>query len=341
MRDTLNIATRAPQPHTYEQSLRMFHDLDPEIYQAFDNLLSEKNDSDTVKLYKELARLETITQERHVQPDELIKKDIHKYETLKAQASKDDTKYINGKITQLYVALKNMEPRHLSENAILNQDVFHTDREYCGEKIISDCKFVDYALPGNRFLRIRFLHPDNAEHITGADLVYEQVNIETDKLRFVFLQYKTWNNGRIYFSQTPNLMPQLEKLQRTLCNKGFCRHPENNNLNYRFPYCCGFLRPTDKLQNRNSKMVSSGLHIPICDVLKRKEDSGLFKKDLKHFCITHKIFEEMFNLNLIGSRWLDISEIESFYREKSIIEPYDTVKLHAKEIIFYNHNEDE
>ncbi len=335
MRDALSIATRAQQPPTYEQSLRMYHDLDPEIYQEFDNLLSEKNDNDIVKLYKEEAKLESISHRTKIEPSDLIEKEIKRYNNLKleTEAQKGDTKHIDRKIAQLYSALENLKPRYITENAILMQDTFHVERDYCGEKILSDCKFVDYALPRNRFLRIRFLHPDHAEQVTGADLIYEQVNLETNQIRFVFLQYKTWSENAIYFSQHKNLTPQLEKLQQTLCNNGYCQHPETIDNNYRFPYCCGFLRPTDKLQHKKSKMISSGLHIPVCEALKSKDEVGLFKKDLKHFCISHKIFEEMFNLNLLGSRWLDVSEVEKFYKDKSIIEPYDTVKLHAKEII--------
>lgn len=335
MRDTLNIARRAPQPPTYEQSLRIFHDLDPEIYSAFDNLLSEKNDNDLVKYYREEAKLQTTSQNQTIEPAALIEKEITRLDILKKQseAKQEDTKYINRKIGQLYAALENLKPRLLSENAILMQDAFHTERDYCNEVVYTDCKFVDYSLSKNRHLRIRFLHPDTAEHITGADLIYEQVDLEMNKIRFVFLQYKTWSDGAIYFSQHKNLMPQLEKLQCTLCNKGYCEHPHSENFNYRLPYCCGFLRPTDKLQYKNSKMVSSGLHIPVCDVLKKRDEVGLFKKELKKYCVTHNIFEEMFNLGLLGSRWFDISEIEDFYRNNSIIDQYDTVTLHAKEII--------
>lgn len=335
MRDTLNIAMRAPQPPTYEQSLRVFYDLDSDIYKAFDDLLTEKNDNDIVKLYKEEAQLQSKLQNKTIEPSGLIEKEIDRLNGLKlnSEALKQDTKYIDRKISQLYAGLENLKPRSISENAILMQDVFNVERDYCDEKICSDCKFVDYALPNDRFLRIRFLHPDIAEHVTGADLIYEQVNVETNQIRFIFLQYKTWSDGSIYFSQHKNLIPQLEKLQKTLCENNYCKHPEKIDLNYRLPYCCGFLRPTDKLQYKTSKMVSSGLHIPICDVLERKNEIGLFKNDLKNYCISHKIFEEMFNLNLLGSRWLNISEVEAFYKEKNIIEPYDTVKLHAKEII--------
>ena len=58
LRDTVFIATRKPHPPTYEQSLRLVHDLDEKLYENYVNLLTEKNDSDVVKLYKEEAKIQ-------------------------------------------------------------------------------------------------------------------------------------------------------------------------------------------------------------------------------------------------------------------------------------------
>lgn len=347
MRDAVSLATRKGQPPSYEQSLRLYNDLDPEIYNDFDQLLAEKNDNDIVKLYREEAKLQTSVAGRQIDPADLINNEIDRLKKLKSKASvsSDDVKYINRKIAQLYGGLENLKPRHLTENAILTRDFAQVDRsQVFGEKILSDYKHVDYALTRDRFLRLRLLHPDKEEHITGADLIYEQYDLTTNQIRFVFLQYKTWEDGVLYFSQHKNLQPQLEKLKQTLCDCNFCTAPTNSTelIDYRMPYCSGFLRPTDKLQHKGSKMVSSGLHIPACNALKLAiETTKIEKKGLRNKTPNHYIFEKLFNLNLVGSRWLDIDQTEEFYKSKKILDPDDTIKLYAREFIKSKVKDDE
>ena len=263
---------------------------------------------------------------------------INKYTELEQEGKKngENTRLIKNKLISLYAALENIKPRSVNENAVLLRDFSQVDRSSVfGEKLFSDHKFIDYELSRGRILRLRLLHPDQGEHLTGADLVYEQYDLATHKVRFLFLQYKTWINGTIYFSQNKSLPFQLEKLKKTLCDNNFCnKHDNPNNIEYRFPYCCGFLRPTDKLQHRASKMVSSGLHIPVCNALKHIEVSNkLVKKEIKDSTLNHLVFEKLFNQNLIGSRWLDIDEVESFYKGRGILEADEKLKIYAREII--------
>ncbi|MGN6178652.1 MAG: hypothetical protein ACTHNW_05700 [Mucilaginibacter sp.] len=337
LRDTINIAKKHTQPATYEQSLRLVYDLDEDLYYDFINILTEKNDNDIVKLYKEEARLQSSIQSKKIEPVELIEVEIDRLKKLKidAEAKQQDVKHINRRILQLYAALENIKPRRLTENAILVRDFAQFDRsDIFGEQIVSEYKYVDYSISKSRFLRLRLLHPDQEEHITGADLVYEQYNLIENKIRFAFLQYKTWEDGKLYFSQHPNLKPQLQKLKSTLCDCSYCDAPTNEEWTYRMPHCSAFLRPTDKLQYQNSKMLSSGLHIPVCQAMEiAKKDIVLDKKLLKESLINHQIFEKLFNLNLIGSKWFNIDEIESFYVDKKILAPTDTIKIYAREFI--------
>lgn len=339
MRDALSLATKKQQPPTYEQALDIFYDLDVDLYNDVCKLISGKNDNDIVKYFREEAKLKSIIENKQFEPEELINQEIERLNLLKAKANlpKDEIKFIQRRVAQLYSGLENLKPRNLSENRILNRDYSKIDRShYFAEKTFENDFYVDYELPSDRILRIRLLHPDAPEHVTGADLIYEQYDLENDKVRFVFLQYKTWDEGVIYFSNPKNLIPQLEKLKATLCDSGFCRKPDKEEIieKYRFPYCCGFLRPTDKLQNSDSKMISSGLHLPICRVLESVETTNkLEKRILKTNSLNHKHFEELFNLNIIGSRWLDLEEVEDFYREKKIIQNEDTIKIFAREFI--------
>lgn len=336
IRDVVSIAQKKQQPPTYEQAFRLLYDLDEELYNEFDKILSEKNDNDIVKLYKEEALLQSNSGNK-IEPAELIEKEIDRLKGLKKQtnSTKEQTKYINRRISQLYGALENLKPRHLTENAILVRDFAQLDRsKLFGEKIFEDYKFVDYALPSDRFLRLRLLHPDKEEHITGADLIYEQYNVVNEQVRFLFLQYKTWQDGVIYFSQHQSLKPQLVKLQNILCNKSYCKEELLSTPKFRFPCCSGFLRPTDKLQRQNSKMVSSGIHIPVCKALEiAKTNSKIEKRSLAKEYPNHYIFERLFNLGLVGSKWFDLEDVESFYKEQQILQESDTLKIYAREFI--------
>lgn len=81
-------------------------------------------------------------------------------------------------------------------------------------------------------------------------------------------------------------------------------------------------------------MVSSGYHIPICNALKYHEQfNKIDKAAIKYSSPNHYMFEKLFNQNLVGSRWLDTDEVEAYYKAKNILEPDETLKLYAREII--------
>lgn len=150
------------------------------------------------------------------------------------------------------------------------------------------------------------------------------------------MQYKTWENGVLYFSAHENLENQLLKLKSTICQNGMCKIPEHldGQLNYRFPYCCAFLRPTDKVQNSDSKLISSGIYIPVCSSLEMKENhQKIEKKQIRHSVINQELFETLFNHSLVGSRWISTQDLEDFYKSLTILDSYQTLKIYAEEII--------
>lgn len=181
------------------------------------------------------------------------------------------------------------------------------------------------------------MHPDQPEHICGADMIYEQIDPRKNSVKFIFLQYKTWNkDGVIYFSETKNLLPQLSKLSGLLCNGGFCKCSSAVKNEFRFPHCSAFLRPTDKLQYEDSKMISTGIHIPICEVQKiSSTDSKIEKKQFSNNSLSHRVFEELFNNNFIGSDWIPFAQCEDFYKKHLIMDTNDTIRLVAREFIEY------
>lgn len=57
----------------------------------------------------------------------------------------------------------------------------------------------------------------------------------------------------------------------------------------------------------------------------------LTNKIIRSQCLTHKVFEELFNVNMIGSRWLDYAEIERFYATSMVPNIDSSVLIHARE----------
>lgn len=340
VRDAISIAQKKPIPPTYEQALRIVHDIDENLYNFCSKELTRKNENDTVKLFKERAEAESIKEGRTITAIDLLRHEIDTYRELLSTPNldKEKTRFLKNHIGSLEAAIENLKPRRLSEHRILERDFCKVDRTHLGaEKFFETDNYVDYKISNDRFLRIRLLHPDRPEHILGADLIYEQYNVETEKVRLAVLQYKTWENGVLYFSQASNLESQMLKLKSHLCDNRFCERPAhlNGQLDYRFPYCCAYIRPTDKLQHSDSKMVSQGIHIPLCSALQIKNENGnkIEKSQIRHSTLTHEVFENLFNHSFIGSRWIPVSEIETFYRERQVLEPEQTLKLYAKEII--------
>lgn len=340
VRDAISIAKKNSIPATYEQALKLTHDLDENLYTFCSAQLTKKNENDIVKLFKERAEAESIVKGIKIDPIDLLQDEVSTYETILTTPNidKEKTRFLKNHIISLQAAIENLKPRRLSEHRILERDFCKIDRSHLGaEKIFENDTHVDYKVGANRYLRLRMLHPDKAEHILGADLIYEQFNVDTGKVRLAVLQYKTWENGVLYLNSANSIDAQLMKLKTNLCDKDICKQPKHleGELDYRFPYCCAFLRPTDKLQSGDSKMISHGIHIPVCSAIKIKNDNNnkIEKKQIRHSTLTHEVFENLFNHSFIGSRWIDINEVEEFYREMKVLDKSQSLKLYAKEII--------
>lgn len=314
----------------------MLYDLDEELYSKVVNLIEVKNESDTVKYYKEKASvvddpnsLFTTT------PESLLEKDIDEHqEWLKTTDDASKLKFLRTQLYRLKAARKFFSPKRLSEHKILEHDFFIAKRHpFVQKQIYEDEQVKDYNLDGERMLRLRLLHPDRDEHILGADLIYEIFDLVNERVRFVHLQYKTWDKGVLYLKQG-NIKDQLNKMQSNLCSVGFCKSEIGNNHSdlYRMPFCCGFLRPTEKLQMVQKKLKSSGIHLPICEVMKNiGDDDKITKSNSKGRNISSTVFSELFIENIIGSRWHSMNQLEEYYEKRDIESLYNNIRIHAQE----------
>jgi hypothetical protein len=332
IREAINLGRVAPTSITYENALDIIEDIDREMYTSFISLLSNKNESDKVKLYKEIA--ETLsTVEEQVTPLELIQRDLDKMSELSLIA--DDKRFIKKELFQLKAAKEYFLPRTISEHKILEHDFYLAERDnILGKPIYQNSSFKDYKLTDKNILRLRLAHPDKIEEALGADLIYEQFDLRLENVRFVHLQYKMWNNNTLYLNDD-RLNKQIKKMEGNLCKSGYCMGYQDSNKDkeFRFPYCSGFIRPTTKILNSENKLVSTGIHIPICFVIeKSNSDHKLTKENCQNKSISYKIFEELFHSNMLGSRWIKIKELEHFYEQKGIGAMVNNIRVHAQEI---------
>lgn len=338
MRESVSIARKLPQPISYEHSLDLIYDISPDIYNQITTLLTNKNESDTVKYYKEKAELLS-TNDKPVTPLDLINTDLDEHRILHEKSG--DKRFIARKILELSAAKEYFTPREVSEHKILSGDFYLAEHGgYFSKKIYENDSYKDYKLPNSNLLRLRLLHPDNAESILGVDLIYEFFDLEKNRVRFAHLQYKTWNTNILYLNDE-RMSNQLSKMERNLCSSGFCKdhNGEKYPPSYRLPFCCGFLRPTSKLQSSESKLVSTGVHLPICEVKKiRETDNKITKNNILDRSISNKNFEELFNDNILGSRWISIDTLEDFYESRGLNSLTDSIRIHAQEVIMRNKN---
>ncbi len=333
LRECITIAKQSDSTISYKRALAFLKDINPSVYTDIKNLLTQTNESEIVKYYKQVA--ESLSNKgEEITPLELIEKEIERNRTLLDGETEGAS--IWKKIFELEAAREYFLPEQITENRLLNHDFTLEGRDsFFGKKIYNSEKLKDYKLSKDRILRLRFLHPDKAEHILGADLIYEQFNLKAQEVRFVHLQYKTWDDKILYFSNG-NLLNQVEKLFTNMCNSGYCYGEHGDNLpeKFRLPYCSSFLRPTSKVNKPDSKLLTSGIHVPIC-VTKVLANQGnkLTKFNCAQDSVSFKIFEELFINNLIGSRFISFEELEFFYQEKGINSEVARIRVHAQEVI--------
>jgi hypothetical protein len=332
IREAVSIARNSQTP-TYEETFDLIHDLSPEIYDQVVKLLTAKNESEEVKLFKEKADAHS-TEDRKVTAVELINAELSEIEGLLEK--RPSAKHLKKRKFELLGAREYFSERKLSEHKILNHDFYLAEQDgFFKKELYKNESYKDYEISNGNILRIRLLHPDHAETILGADMIYEQFDLKKEKVRFVHLQYKAWEFGELYFSQG-NILDQLQKMETHLCKSGYC-HSVLKTIHsdqFRFPYCSGFLRPTDSKITGDSKNKTSGQHLPVCQALKISSKSKkLTKNHIKETSVSQRIFEEAFNSNLLGSNWINIDELEKFYDEKGIPSHLYTIRIHAQQVL--------
>lgn len=321
---------------TYDNALELGGELYPELLGRDMSLLRRERESDTVKEYRQLARLKSLKQARPVHALALVQADIAERRELLdiAKVKKDRARVdqIKRRLALLVDAERDLSPTPHTENQLIFRDATSVERNV--PALRSGKAYRDFELPDSNILRIRVLHPEIPEHLTGADIIYERHSPSQEKASIVVVQYKIWENKTLRLNE-PRMQKQLERLKAFTCERGICHTPDGSD-EYRFPCCAAFLRPTDKLQRADQSFMSTGEHLTICRIAECttkgfREAKVLVYDKIREASLSAEMFEQLFNKGKIGSRMLTYHELHDLYREHAIEPELDTLIIYAQE----------
>lgn len=325
IREGVGLSLRNLSLAGHRDSLRLAKRIAPEIFAVTESLLVREVETTEAKEIREIANATGITFEQALENEIQRLRQI-----IKNNVNLDDS-------------LKTLNRRH--ERLILLQSETSSKKFYEGKLIERDARigigtkqpnyredeFYDFSLPNKRLMRVRVLHGSKIEDINGADLIYEHHDLSLEKVRIAAIQYKILHDGK-WISKTKELMSQLQRLENCFCKQVSCKE---NTLkayqSFRFPSCAAFLRPTFKLQTKDSSILSRGYYMPICAVQALWNDKLPIGEDsLKKQVVRQSVFETLFTQNLLGSRWLNYQDLDQSYKMQGILEYSETAVVHMQ-----------
>lgn len=342
VRDLLKIASKGNHSKaTYSNSFKLGGELYPELLGYEASILRRDDENEIVKEFRQRAELQSIANNKAVTALQLIQEEIETIEKLLVVAKLDpkdpkQSDQLKRKLKSLIKAEEELNPQSHSENQLIFRDAFVINRDL--PQLDTKQGYRDLQLDDGKVLRIRVLHPEKAEHISGADVIYERHQLNQKGASIVAVQYKIWEDRRL-LTTDPRMQSQIKKMHDFICTNNLCSSEENSSL-FRFPNCAAFLRPTDKLQNVSQKRISTGEHLPIC-LLKDCELTGLRGsryinyEGIKNHSVSGDIFENLFNSGKIGSRHLTYDELYRLYADYIGIKRKTDVIVHAQEFSAY------
>lgn len=314
IRDMLYIALRKPFPPSYEQSFNLLKHISPQLYAEARYFIKSRNESDIIGYFREEANLQSAVRKKVVTAEDLIKKEIKRLQRLrhKSNIPDDEIKHILQRVAWLNSGLENLEsvgniPRDVTLPLLLEQ--------YKNSFLFESCfdeNFRDFLIANKRVIRVRLLTPELNLINKGVELVYEKYDEARNRSKLFVFSYISWSGGSFSDEDHNDMYKRLTLTKELICNRNICRA---ENRGYRFPCCSSFLRITDQLPNKDSKLVSSSLLIPNCGIMEMfGQNNNINRKRIKITSIKLKMFSEMYYLGLIGSEYIEENLVERFYR---------------------------
>lgn len=336
-RDILKLSTKGSiSKSTYAEALDFGAELYPALLGHETSVLRRAVESDATKEYRQRARLKSQVSGTTISAADLLNIEILEIEQLlnaaKATREKGRVDQLKSRLKTLKNARQELDPPPHSETQLIARDAAAFPAGL--PALESGRGYRAFELPDGNALRVHLFHPDKPEHVSGADVLYERHSASSEMVSLVFVQDKIWERQTLSMTD-PRLKAQLTKLKSLVCDGGLC-HVNEIKGPYRFPYCAAFLRPTDKLQTPNQKMLSSGEHLPICriDECTQESRSGtplISFRSIRGTSISGSTFEYMFSYDKLGSRQLTHDELKQLYDHLRIATDPGQLVLHAQE----------
>ena len=341
MRDVLNVALKGTYVPTYEKAIAYIKDISPNIHNAIVSHLPDKNESDLAQRFREEAEAEFEEEDvSQLQVDDIAVRNINAAidrcnEIIqKNSVASKEVKANKSYKRQLIKAIKSFITRDLNEHEVLMHDFTAVDRPGI-ELIAREFDRQDYRMYDGKVLRIYMAHPNSIEQTLGVDVIYECYDLTLGLVRFTNLQYKTWKLSHLDFDEREER--QLKRLENNNCRCNHCALPQayGSISPYRFPYCAAFVRPTNRVMAKGSKMKTMGDHVPLCKLNElRAGGSPISKQLIQANSLTQQSFEEAFNKFHVGSRWMEVGDLEQFYAKRKLKDMADNVRIIVQEIDF-------
>jgi len=310
----------------HRDTLRLAQRIAPTLFASSESLLLKKWESPESKEVRDVATAQGITFEA------ALDSEIQRLETLIQgnKNKKDSLQSLNRRLDRLKSIKTETTLRSYYEGKLIERDAKHggnnstpLENEFDG--------YYDFTLTSGRLMRIRVAHETQIEAINGADLMYEHHLCEKKLVKIAAVQYKILTDGK-YVDKSKKLKSQLDRLKNCFCDNLPCHSEETNKFGhfYKLPECTAFLRPTYRLQNPKSTVLSRGFYLPVCLVNKIWDTKPIKEESVDGQVVRHAMFEDLFNAGLLGSRWLTIEQLDQVYKSHKVLEASETSVVHVK-----------
>jgi hypothetical protein len=332
LRDALVIAHGRPEEITYKQAFSFGAQVAPELYLSVDRILDNPKESIGVQEIRQRASAQSALEGRHISALDYIESEIAK---LRQQIDAHPDPHLLEKILARYDAYRQeIRPREYRETALIIGDAVHTGKGLPGSG--EGRGYNDYLLNKERMLRVRVTHMEKPEDRLGCDLIYENLDFKRETARIIIIQYKMWEKYDQVLHWDQRDEKQYIRLEGATCKSRLCDPESVSYRTFRMPNCTAFVRPTDRLQEPNSPLHSSSLHIPIC-VMKESwqvnqgKGKSIRRPQVESRALSHRTFGELFDNCMVGSKEITWDEMTALYRGFGIFESHDRVYVHVQD----------
>jgi hypothetical protein len=333
LRDALVIAHGRPEEITYKQVFALSAQVAPELYLSVDRILDNPKESIGVQEIRQRASAQSALEGKHITPFEYL--DVEILKIRRQIDAHPDPHLLENVLARYDTYRQEIRPREYRETALIIGDAVHTGRGLPGSG--EGRGYNDYLLNKERMLRVRVTHMEKPVDRLGCDLIYENLDFKRETARIVIIQYKMWEKYEQVLHWDPRDEKQYMRLDGATCKSYLCNPEMVPYRTFRLPNCTAFVRPTDRLQEPNSMLHSSSLHIPICVIKEswrpnQKGGKSIRRPQIESRSLSHKTFGELFDNCMVGSKEITWDQMTTLYQGFGIFESDDRVYVHVQDV---------